>query len=65
VLADEDPALAEKHFRVAIELYERSEQRVEVAVTYRGLGDLLNARGDREAGCDAYRTGILALEPGS
>jgi tetratricopeptide (TPR) repeat protein len=63
VLHDRDPAAAEKNFRVAIELYERSEQPAELAVSYRALGDLLHANGQRDAGCDAYRTGILALEP--
>ncbi len=62
-IANADPDTAEKHFRIAIELYERSEQAVDIAVTYRALGDHLFARGDREAGCDAYHTGILALEP--
>ncbi len=63
VLFDQIPTVAEKNFRIAIELYERSEQTVDIAVTYRALGDLLRARGEGETGCDAYRTGILALEP--
>lgn len=62
-LADDDPSVAEKHFRTAIELYERSEQSFETAITYRALGDLFHARGDGEAACDAYRTGVMALEP--
>lgn len=64
VLAHDDPSVAEKHFRTAIELYERSEQAFETAITYRALGDLFHARGDGEAACEAYRTGIMALEPG-
>ncbi len=63
VLVEPDPPGAEKNFRIAIELYERAEQTVDIAVTYRALGDLLLGRGESEAGCDAYRTGILALEP--
>jgi tetratricopeptide (TPR) repeat protein len=63
VLADVDPSVAEKNFRIAIELYERAEQAVDIAVTYRALGDLLRARGEEEASGEAYRTGILALEP--
>lgn len=63
VLADTEPEGAEKNFRLAIDLFERSEQAVEIAVTYRGLGDLLQARGEGDASCEAYRTGILALEP--
>ncbi len=62
-LAEGDAVAAEKNLRVAIELYERAEQAVDIAVTYRALGDLLCARGDTESGHDAYRTGIMALEP--
>lgn len=63
VFLEQDPVTAEKNFRLAIELYERSEQAVDIAVTYRALGDLLGSRGEAEASCEAYRTGILALEP--
>jgi tetratricopeptide (TPR) repeat protein len=63
VLAELDPSAAEKRFRIAIELYELAEQTVDIAVTYRALGDLLGARGEPGASCEAYRTGILALEP--
>jgi tetratricopeptide (TPR) repeat protein len=63
VFAQVEPSEAEKNLRVAIEMYERSEQSVEVAVTYRSLGDLLSARGDHEGGCEAYRSGITAVEP--
>ena len=63
LLFDQNPTGAEKNLRIAIELYERSEHAVDFAVTYRALGDLLCTRGEREAGCEAYRTGILALEP--
>jgi tetratricopeptide (TPR) repeat protein len=62
-LAGEDPVDAEKHFRVAIELYERSGQSFEIALTYRALGDLLHDGGDGGAASEAYRTGIMALEP--
>jgi tetratricopeptide (TPR) repeat protein len=62
VMAD-DPQEAEKHLRFAIELYERAQQAAEVAVTYRALGDLLAERGSPAEAADAYRTGILALEP--
>ena len=61
--SETDPRVAEKHFRTAIDLYERAEQAVDIAVTYRALGDLLRSRGEHEAGFEAYRTGILALEP--
>ena len=62
-LAEANPRVAEKHFRTAIDLYERVEQTVDIAVTYRALGDLLRFRGEHEAGFEAYRRGILALEP--
>jgi tetratricopeptide (TPR) repeat protein len=54
---------AEKHARTAIELYERTEQPVGLAVAHRVLGDRLAADGDADAGSEAYRTGLLALEP--
>jgi tetratricopeptide (TPR) repeat protein len=53
---------AEKALRSSIELYERTEQTVELAVTYGVLGDLLQARGDGDGGCEAYRTGLMLLE---
>jgi tetratricopeptide (TPR) repeat protein len=61
-LGERDSSLAEKHLREAIELYERAEETVDIAVSYRALGDLLLARGEERAGYEAYRTGILALE---
>jgi len=62
VLEELDPDGAEKRYRIAIELFELAEQTVDLAVTYRSLGDLLGARGETDARCEAYRTGILALE---
>jgi tetratricopeptide (TPR) repeat protein len=62
-LAERDTSQAEKHLREAIELYERAEETVDIAVSYRALGDLLIARGEERAGFEAYRTGIVALEP--
>ncbi|GIV00413.1 MAG: transcriptional regulator [Actinomycetota bacterium] len=61
-LAEHDPERAEKHLREAIALYERAEQAADLAVSYRALGDVLEARGDHEGAFHAYRTGILALE---
>jgi len=63
VLVGLDAAGAEKHLRSAVELYERTEQPVGIAVSYRVLGDLLRVAGDAEAGSEAYRTGIIAVEP--
>ncbi|MBA3349568.1 MAG: helix-turn-helix transcriptional regulator [Actinobacteria bacterium] len=59
---DEDPTLAEKNLRQAIELYERGEFKVEVAVTYRILGDLFHGQGKCDLACETYRSGILGLE---
>ncbi len=59
---DEDPALAEKNLQQAIELYERAEFKVEVAVTYRILGDLFAGQGKRDLARETYRSGILGLE---
>jgi tetratricopeptide (TPR) repeat protein len=61
--ADDDASAAEKHFRMAIDIFERSEQPFEIAITYRALGDVLHGRGEIEAASDAYRTGIMSLEP--
>lgn len=47
---------------MAIELYERSEQFVEVAVTYGVPGDLIPKRREADAASNAYRTGITTLE---
>lgn len=63
VLADVEASGAEKHLRVAVEIYERTEQAIGLAVSYRALGDVLRAGGDEAAGSEAYRTGILAIEP--
>jgi tetratricopeptide (TPR) repeat protein len=62
-LSSGSPVDAEKHFRLAIELYERAEQAFETAITYRALGDLFHDHGEGDAACEAYRTGIMALEP--
>jgi tetratricopeptide (TPR) repeat protein len=62
-LFEEDPTMAEKSLRTAVELYEHAQQHVELAITYRALGDLLSARGDDSGGCEAYRTGLAALDP--
>jgi tetratricopeptide (TPR) repeat protein len=60
--ADDDPSVAEKQFRMAIELYERSGQSFEIATTYRAMGDLFRGLGDSSAASEAYRTGIMAME---
>jgi transcriptional regulator with XRE-family HTH domain len=57
-----DRSQAEKALRTSIELFERTEQTVELAVTYGALGDLLQEHGDDVGGCDAYRTGLSVLE---
>lgn len=62
VLVERDPARAEKLVRDAIVLYERSDQTAELAVSYRALGDVLEARGDHAGAVEAYRTGLLVLE---
>ena len=59
---DEDAAVAEKHLRSSIELYERTGEVVELATTYRALGDLLHRQGNDRAGCEAFRTGIVTVE---
>lgn len=60
--AAEDLSESEKHLRVAIDLFERCARDVEVAATYRALGDLFAERGDTGAACDAYRSGLTFVE---
>jgi tetratricopeptide (TPR) repeat protein len=61
-LEDQDADQAEKNFRASIELYERTGEVVELATTYRALGDLLHRQGNDRAGCEAFRTGIVMVE---
>jgi tetratricopeptide (TPR) repeat protein len=58
----DDRSQSEKALRTSIELYERTEQTVELAIAYGVLGDLLQTHGDDGGGCDAYRTGLSVLE---
>jgi tetratricopeptide (TPR) repeat protein len=58
---DSDADVAEKHLRSAIEHYERAEDEVQLAVTYRYLGDLYAASNRRAAASESYRTGLQAL----
>ena len=57
-----EPLEAEKHLRIAIDLFERAEENTQLAATYRVLGDLLHELGQPEAGSEAYRAGIVVLE---
>lgn len=57
-----EPIEAEKHLRIAIDLFERAEENTQLAVTYRVLGDLLHELGQPQAGSEAYRAGIVVLE---
>jgi tetratricopeptide (TPR) repeat protein len=59
---ESDSSEAEKHLRVAIDLFERAEDPVKLAASYRILGDLLRSEGNDHDGCEAYRTGLLELE---
>jgi tetratricopeptide (TPR) repeat protein len=62
-LLETDPKSAEKHLKDAISLFERMAKPVELAVTYRWLGDLARAEG-REEHCKLYRDALIALEAG-
>jgi tetratricopeptide (TPR) repeat protein len=63
VLVEVGDEAAQKHLHAAIELYERTELAVGLAVTNRVLGDLLRSLGDEMGGAEAYRAGLLAVEP--
>jgi tetratricopeptide (TPR) repeat protein len=60
--ATDDEARAEKVLREAAELFERCDETVQLAATQRALGDVLASSGNRDAACEAYRVGILAVE---
>ena len=54
-----DPELSEKNLHEAIALFERSEAPLQVALTYRFLGELQAASGSDP--CQAFRSAALAL----
>lgn len=58
----ENPKAAEKNLARALELYHRTDEPVELAVTYRYVGDLAAEQGDSQAASQAYREGIVFLE---
>jgi tetratricopeptide (TPR) repeat protein len=58
----EDPTESEKQLRAALDLFERCGRDLEMAATYRALGDLLAERGDAGAASDAYRHGLGVVE---
>ncbi len=58
-----DPVAAEKSLRSSIDYFERGEQPVELAISYRELGDLVRAHGRSTEACELYRVGLDALEP--
>jgi tetratricopeptide (TPR) repeat protein len=61
-LENSDRTEAIKCLETAIELYERSDSPVQLAITYRYLGDMLSETARKADSCGAYRRGILALE---
>ena len=61
-LAESDHDDAEKELRTAVSLFRRSENRLQVAATYRLLGDLLQETGRGQGALEAYRDGLLSLE---
>lgn len=63
VLQEQKPQKAEEHFKTAIALFERSGLKVELALTYGELGDMLRSQGSTDTGAEMYRAGIRALEP--
>lgn len=58
----ETPELAEKNFRIAIDLYHQADEVLQAAAVYRQLGDLLFDRGDVSGSRESYREGLIALE---
>lgn len=62
VIGAEDATQSESHLRAAIDLFQRCDRDLEVATTYRALGDLFIERGDVDSACDAYRSGLGTVE---
>ena len=62
-MVDETPELAEKNFRIAIDLYRQADESLQAAAVYRQLGDLLFKRGDVSGSRESYREGLIVLEP--
>lgn len=62
-LVDKNPVTAEEHLQEAIKLYERAGKSMQAATAYRELGDLLSERGELDRGRNAYREGLVFLEP--
>jgi tetratricopeptide (TPR) repeat protein len=59
--SSDEHGLAEKHLRTAAELFEGTDERVEAAVSYRLLGDVLRSSGQPAAALEAYRVGIRGI----
>lgn len=62
--ARDNPRKAEKHLRAAIKLFSQTSEVMELAHTYRHLGDLLIEQGRTDKGHEAHRQGLLVLERG-
>ena len=60
-----EPRSAQKYLREAIALFERIGSVVDLAITDRNLGDVLQAQGNLTEAVDAYRTGLLAIDKGA
>jgi tetratricopeptide (TPR) repeat protein len=61
LFSDREHARSEKHLRIAVELFDRADETIETATTYRILGDVLRADGQEQAALEAYSTGIHRL----
>jgi tetratricopeptide (TPR) repeat protein len=60
-LLNDDPDGAEKHFAESIDLFLKTEERTELAASYRALGDLLEEKGNTDESRRVYRDGLLAV----
>jgi hypothetical protein len=61
-LAETRPEEAAVHFGTAADIFERSSEQTELAMTSRLLGDLLENNGDTAGALVAYRRGLTAVE---
>jgi tetratricopeptide (TPR) repeat protein len=60
----DEPELAEKHLREAVELYRRAERPMQQAATFLHLGDLFEKLGDRPAAAGFFREGLQSAVAG-
>jgi tetratricopeptide (TPR) repeat protein len=62
VMLERDPSLAQKYAEEAVELYERIEDPMELAVSRALLGRIYEAAGNRDAAYNQFRSAATGAE---